>query len=73
MKAYKFEVICFDPNGDCDLMGIEQGLQNQKYFCTQIRSVQFTEIGEWRDDHPLNKFSESETFIQNAEWESLLW
>lgn len=68
MKVYKFEIVCFDPNGDCDLGGMEYELKNQKYFCTQIHSIQSTEIGEWDDDLPINKYSESKSFIQNAEW-----
>lgn len=69
MKAYKFELICFDPNGDCDFYGMVDGLVNQKYFATRIISTQSTEIGEWDDDHPLNKHSTSKQYIENANWQ----
>jgi hypothetical protein len=68
MKAYKFELICFDPNGDCDLDDMKYELRNQKYFCSKIHSIQSVEIGEWDDDHPLNNRDKSKYFIQNAEW-----
>ena len=69
MKAYKIEIIAFDPNGDCDFGGMAYGIENQEYFCVEIISAQSTEIGEWDDDHPLNKDSESEQYIKNAVWE----
>jgi hypothetical protein len=68
MKAYKFEIICFDPNGDCDYGSMFYELKNQKYFCAQIISAQSTEIGVWEDDHPLNRHSTSEEFIRSADW-----
>ena len=68
MKAYKFEVVCFDPNGDCDFDGMLYEMENQRYFCTQIVSAQSTECGEWDDDHPLNKHSTSAEYIKTANW-----
>lgn len=68
MKAYKFEVVCFDPNGECHFDGMLYGIENQKYFCTQIVSAQFTECGEWDDDHPLNRHSTSAEYIKTANW-----
>lgn len=74
MKAYKFEIVGFDPNGDCDLDGMIYGLKNQKYFCSSIISVQSTEIGEWDDDHPLNNRRKEKDFVENAVWEpELIW
>jgi len=70
MKAYKFEVVCFDLNGDCDVNSMFFHLQNQRYFSSQVVSVQSTEIGEWDDDHPLNQHSESKQYIQNCIWDS---
>jgi hypothetical protein len=31
MKAYKFEVVCFDPNGDCDFDSMLYEIKNIKY------------------------------------------
>jgi hypothetical protein len=69
MKAYKFEIIAFDPNGDCGFGGMTYVLEDQEYFCASVVSVQSTEIGEWDDDHPLNNYSESKQYIENAVWE----
>jgi hypothetical protein len=69
MKAYKFEIIAFDPNGDCDFGSMTYELVNQEYFSARIFSAQSTEIGEWDDDHPLNKYSKSKHYIENAVWE----
>jgi hypothetical protein len=69
MKAYKFEIIAFDPNGDCGFGSMTYELVNQEYFCARIVSAQSTEIGEWDDDHPLNNYSESKQYIENAVWE----
>jgi hypothetical protein len=69
MKAYKFEIIAFDPNGDCGFGGMAYGLVDQEYFCARIISAQSTEIEEWDDDHPLNNYSESKQYIENAVWE----
>lgn len=68
MKAYKFEVVCFDPNDDCDFGGMLYEMENQKYFLTKIVSVQSTECGEWDDDHPLNNRSTSVEYIKTANW-----
>ena len=69
MKAYKFEIIGFDPNGDCDLGSMIYELKTQKYFCSSIISVQSTEIDEWDDNHPLNNRNTKKNFIESAVWE----
>jgi len=68
MKAYKFEIVCFDPNDDCDFECMTYELKNQKYFCANIVSAQSTEIGEWDDDHPLNKHSTYAEYVKTANW-----
>jgi hypothetical protein len=50
MKAYKLEIVCFDPNGDCDFGSMLYEIKNIKYFCKQIISAESTECGEWDDD-----------------------
>ena len=68
MKAYKFEVVCFDPNGDCDFEGILYGMKNHRYFCTQVISAESIECGEWDDNHPLNRHDTFADFIEYANW-----
>ena len=68
MKAYKFEVVCFDPNGDCNFCKMLYEMNNNRYFSTQIVSVQSTECGEWDDDHPLNKHFAGIEYIKTANW-----
>jgi len=57
MKAYKLEilVIDFDEVG----VGIPEMIENAKYpnhcISPHVMSVQEADIGEWDDEHPLNK------------------
>jgi hypothetical protein len=58
MKAYKLEIIVVDHDlvgGD----GIRYHLENTKYpnYCISpnVISIKEADIGEWSDDHPLNK------------------
>jgi hypothetical protein len=69
MKAYKFEIVGFDPNGDYDLGDMIYELEDQEYGTYSIISVQSTEIGEWDDDHPLNNGNKQKNFVENAVWE----
>lgn len=68
MKAYKFEVVCFDPNGDCDFGVFLYEMENHRYFSTYIISAESTECGEWDDDHPLNRHDGFADFIETANW-----
>jgi hypothetical protein len=69
MKVYKIELICFDPNGDCDFGSMLYELKNLKYFCSKIISAQSHEIGEWSDDQPVNIHLEVKNYVKNATWE----
>jgi hypothetical protein len=58
MKVYKLEVFVIDHEG----VGGEEiasTLENTRYpnWCISptVRCVQEADIGEWRDDHPLNR------------------
>lgn len=58
MKAYKFEVLVID----FDQLGgdeIAQTIQNANYpndcISPSVESIGERDIGEWTDDHPLNK------------------
>lgn len=54
MKAYKVEVLVLDfehmPEDD-----IAYFIENTRYLNSKVMSIQSKEIGEWNDDHPLNK------------------
>lgn len=60
MKAYKIEILVvdFDRLGEGEIRSV---LENTKYpnYCInpQVMRVDEREIGEWHDDHPLNKNS----------------
>ena len=56
MKAYKLEVLVIDTNEvgiDCVLEAVEES----RYVSIDILEVSEADIGEWMDDHPLNKHS----------------
>lgn len=58
MKAYKIELLIVDHDevGQDDIRDI---LETQKYpnYCIapNVMNIECVEIGEWNDDHPLNK------------------
>lgn len=54
MKAYKLEVLVIDFEGH-GLESIEQELEYCHHFSFQIKDTKVSDIGEWSDDHPLNK------------------
>jgi hypothetical protein len=60
MKAYKVEllIVDFDEVGP---KGIAQELENARYgnrcMSPQVMAVEGADIGEWSDEHPLNRRS----------------
>ena len=58
MKVYKVELLIVD-HDNVGGAGIVEVLENQKYpnYCISpnVMDVESAEIGEWSDDHPLNK------------------
>ena len=58
MKAYKIEVYVLDYDGVGE-EGIKYHLENTKYpnwcIAPNVISIQEADVGEWSDDHPLNK------------------
>ena len=54
MKAYKVELLVLDHN-DMGEEQIEFLLENVKYLYPSVMSIESREIGEFYDDHPLNK------------------
>jgi len=59
MKAYKIEVLVIDHDGIGD-DNVGRVLTNANFpndcISPFAMSVQSADIGEWHDDHPLNKF-----------------
>lgn len=59
MKMYKFTVYAFD----FEDYGVEEAyrqLDNMKYLMTTVYHQGTADIGEWHDDHELNKSSRSQ-------------
>ena len=69
MKAYKLEVLVID-HDELGGEAIADTLRNTRYpnWCISpaVRRVQEADIGEWSDDHPLNRLDTAE-----AEYERL--
>lgn len=59
MKAYKLEILIVD-HDQCGADEIKSVIENQRYpnWCISPNVMSITErdIGEWHDDHPLNKY-----------------
>ena len=56
MKLHKFTIYVFD-NENYGIKNIEYLLNNIKYLTTTTFHNNTVDIGEWSDDHILNKFS----------------
>lgn len=54
MKAYKLEILVID-HEDIGEEEIKELIQNTRYINPIIKNVDSADIGEWSDDHPLNK------------------
>jgi hypothetical protein len=67
MKAYKIEllVIDFDEIGS---QGIISEIENANYandcISPRVKAIVEKDIGEWSDDHPMNKFSTCDQFYK---------
>ena len=55
MKAYKIELLVID-HEDMGEEQIKDEFENMKYIHPQIKNIESVDIGEWTDDHPLNKY-----------------
>ncbi len=57
MKIYKLEVMVIDHDG-IGAAVIKSVIENTKYpnrcITPEVKSVESRDIGEWRDNHPLN-------------------
>lgn len=63
MKAIKVELIFINHENIREEEDVRHELKNVKYLYPTILSLKSKEIGEWHDDHPLNK---KETFSKTA-------
>jgi hypothetical protein len=63
MKAYKVELLIID-HDELGLAGIKEVLQQTRYpnYCIspEVKDITSVDIGEWHDDHPLNKYETSD-------------
>ena len=58
MKAYKLEILVIDHEnvGESEIVDIIENTHYPNYcIVPQVKDVKVAEIGEWHDDHPLNK------------------
>lgn len=60
MKVYRLEVMVIDFD-QCGEQGIKDAIEGSSYpndcLSPQVKSIDCQDIGEWHDDHPLNKNS----------------
>ena len=67
MKAYKLEVLIidFDELGADEIVAV---LENVKYpnhcISPDVKKIEITDIGEWNDNHPLNKSTADDAYEQ---------
>ena len=63
MKAYKIEILVIDFDGLSE-EGILREIENARYandcITPQVKEITCRDIGQWTDDHPLNKQVTSE-------------
>lgn len=64
MKAYKLEILVIDNEcvGKEDIITL---IERTKYIYPQVKKVEEADIGEWTDDHPLNKKDTHDTYYDD--------
>ena len=65
MKVYKIEITVFD-NEDLGEDEVQELLTNNRHLNIGVVKLQSKDIGDWDDDHPLNR---NDTF--DKAWEEL--
>lgn len=63
MKAYKIGLLVID-NENIGLEHIIQLLSNTKYVYPHVKKTEERDIGEWSDNHPLNKIDTSDEYYE---------
>jgi hypothetical protein len=68
MKVYKVELLIID-HDNVGEEGIREVLENESYpnhcIAPRVKNIEGRDIGEWTDEHPLNKRSTAEVFYKN--------
>lgn len=63
MQVIKLEVIVLDMNG-LGTDGVKDAIENARYpnrcISPEVKAIEVREIGEWSDDHPLNRTDTAE-------------
>jgi hypothetical protein len=71
MKVYKIELFIID-HDECGPDEIKLVIENARYpnrcISPDVKAISICDIGEWDDDHPLNK-----TAICEAEYKKLIF
>lgn len=67
MKAYKLELLILD-HDEVGQQEIQTIIETQKYpnrcIAPDVMGVECVEIGEWNDDHPLNKLDKQREYFE---------
>lgn len=62
MKAHKITVLVIDFDGMHEHGDIAYEIERSKHLNVKVKEIETVDIGEWDDDHPLNK--------RGADWQS---
>lgn len=63
MKAFKIEVLVIDFE-NYGFGEIKDSLENNRHHSIRVLSSKEADIGEWNDDHPLNKNGQCDEELQ---------
>lgn len=70
MKVYKIELMIIDHDevGEENIDTLKSIIEDTRYpnYCIspEVMDIKCREIGEWRDDHPLNKRDEATEYFK---------
>lgn len=65
MKVYKAELLIIDFDGVGEsLEEMKHFLETIKYLHPTVMDIKEADIGEWTDDHPLNKRDQAEEYYK---------
>jgi len=68
MKAYKLEVLVIG-HENISKEDVINEIEWCRHASPRVYSCKEAEIGEWHDDHPLNKIQGREEAMKNFNWE----
>jgi len=67
MKVMKLEVIVLDMDNlgaECVKEAIENARYPNRCISPEVKAIEVRDIGEWSDDHPLNRTSTAEAELR---------